>query len=186
MKRTDLRVIGLVVVIGAVVCAVAYAGKCKKKKPKLPAAAKAAVKALYPKGEIEEVEVEKEGIKLYEVELEQNGKEYEVAVTADGNVVEVETEIGLASLPPRVRAAITEAAEGGKVGEVTKEVTYAVVKLVVLDKPVTSYEAEVVKDGSECEIEVAANGTVLEKSKWESDDDDHDDDAHGHDDDDKK
>jgi len=50
--------------------------------------------------------------------------------------------------------------------EVEKEVTYAVVKLVKLDEPQTSYEAELSREGAECEIEVAADGTILEQSEW--------------------
>jgi len=84
--------------------------------------------------------------------------------------VEVETEMALEGLPELVAKAIAEAAEGATVKEVSKEVTYAVVKLVMLDEPETSYEVELSKDGAVCEIEVAADGTILEQSKWKEDD----------------
>ena len=66
-------------------------------------------------------------------------------------------------LPGPVAKAIEKAAEGATIKEVEKEVTYAVVKLVKLDEPQTSYEAELSREGAECEIEVAADGTILEQ-----------------------
>ncbi len=128
--------------------------------------AKAALDALYPNAEIEEAKVEKEGLKVYEVELEQNGREIEVTLAKDGTLLEVETEMTLQALPEAVAKAIEKASEGATIKEVSKEVTYAVVKLVKLAQPQTSYEAELSKEGAECEIEVAADGTILEQSKW--------------------
>lgn len=153
-------------VICVIACVVTYAGKDEHNKPCLPLAAKAALDALYPNAEIEEAEVEKEGLKVYEVELEQNGQEVEVVLAPDGTLVEVETEMTVQGLPELVAKAIEKAAEGATIKEVNKEVTYAVVKLVKLVQPQTSYEAELSKEGAECEIEVAADGTILEQSKW--------------------
>ena len=166
MKRTNLRLLYIAMVVCVIACVVTYAGKCEQKKSCLPLAAKAALDALYPNAEIEEVEVEKEGLKVYEVELEQNGQEVEVVLAPDGTLVEVETEMTVQGLPELVVKAIEKAAEGATIKEVEKEVTYAVVKLVKLEQPKTSYEAELSKDGAECEIEVAEDGTILEQSKW--------------------
>jgi len=167
MERKSWKFVVMAVFVVAVVCMVTYADH---KKLCLPAAVKAAIEALYPQAEIEEAEVEEEGLKVYEVELEQNGQEVELTVTPDGTLVEVETEMALEGLPELVAKAIAEAAEGATVKEVSKEVTYAVVKLVMLDEPETSYEVELSKDGAVCEIEVAADGTILEQSKWKEDD----------------
>ena len=166
MKSKNLKLAYIAMVICVIACVVTYAGKCKLSKSCLSLEAKAALDALYPNAEIEEAKVEKEGLKVYEVELEQNGREIEVMLAKDGTLLEVETEMTVQALPQLVAKAIAEAAEGATIKEVSKEVTYAVVKLVKLDQPQTSYEAELSKQGAECEIEVAADGTILEQSKW--------------------
>jgi len=166
MKSKNLKLAYIAMVICVIACAVTYAGKCKLSKSCLSLEAKAALDALYPNAEIEEAKVEKEGLKVYEVELEQNGREIEVMLAKDGTLLEVETEMALQGLPEAVAKAIAEAAEGATIKEVSREVTYAVVKLIRLDQPQTSYEVELSKQGAECEIEVAADGTILEQSKW--------------------
>lgn len=141
----------------------------------LPRAAADAVKAAFPQASIEEVGLDKEdGIDLYEVELRQNGEETEVTVSPDGVIVEVETEVFLKDLPKAVADAITKAAAGAKVEEIKREETRAVVragKLVKLDQPRITYEAEFRKDGKELQIELAPDGTIL---KTESEDDNED------------
>jgi hypothetical protein len=156
----------IAMVVCVIACVVTYAGKGEHKKCPLAPAAKAALDALYPNAEIEEVEVEKEGVKVYEVELEQNGQDIEATLAADGMLVEVETEMTVEDLPEAVAKAIENAAQGATIKEVEKEVTYAVVKLVKLDVPQTSYGAELSREGAECEIEVAADGAILEQSEW--------------------
>lgn len=168
MKRKNLKLVYIAMVIGVIACVVAYAGKDEQKKTCLPPAARTALDTLYPNAEIEETNVEKEGLKVYEVELEQNGREVEVTLAPDGTLVEVETEITVQGLPELVAKAIEKAAEGATVKEVEKEVTYAVVKLVKLEQPQTSYEAELSREGAKCEIELAADGTILEQSKWKT------------------
>ncbi len=166
MKRKNLKLLYITIVVCAIACVVTYAGKDEQNKSCLPPEAKAALDALYPNAEIEEAKVEKEGLKVYEVELEQNGQEVEVMLAPDGMLLEVETEMITQQLPKLVAKAIEKAAEGAIVNEVSKETTYAVVELVKLAQPQTSYEAELSKEGAKCEIEVAADGTILEQSKW--------------------
>lgn len=176
MKWKHWKTISFMVLIGVTVCIAAYAGRHERGKNSLPAAVKTAIQALYPEAVIEEVEVEREGLKLYEVELEQdNGQEVEVTVSSDGTIVEVETEVAMGSIPQVVAEAIAQVSEGAKIKEIEKEVTYAVVRLVNLDTPRITYEAELIKDGKKSEIKVAADGTVLEL-KTENDDDDYGDD----------
>jgi len=170
MKNKNLKLVYIAMVICATACVITYAGKCKQKKPCLPPEAKAALDALYPNAEIEEAKMEKEGLKVYEVQLEQNGQEVEVMLAPDGTLIEVETEMPAQALPEAVAKAIAEAAEGATIKEVSREVTYAVVKLIKLAQPQTSYEVELSKQGAECEIEVAADGTILEQSKWKKGD----------------
>lgn len=168
MKWKHWKMVCFMVLIAAIVCVVTYAGA---NKVSLPAAVKAAIEKAYPGAEIEEAEVEEEGLKLYEVELEQaSGQEVEVTVAPDGTIVEVETEVAVENLPQAVAKAITQAGGGAKIKEAGKEVTYAVVRLVKLDTPRITYEAELIKDGKTSEIEVAEDGTVLELKAKDDDD----------------
>ena len=175
MKRKGWQLVGVVVFVGALLCVGTYGDKDEQTQMELPAAVKTAVMALYPQAEIEEAEAEEEGLKVYEVEVEHNDQEFELTLAPDGTLVEVESEMAVAGLPEAVAKAIAKAADGATIKEVNKEVTYAIVTLVKLDKPQTSYEAELSSQGAECEIEVAADGTVLEQSEWKTDDDDDDD-----------
>ncbi len=171
MKWKHWKPVGLVVLVAVVVCAVTYAAKDEGKDVVLPDVVTAAIKALYPGAAVEEAEWGEEELKVYEVELEANGEDVaEVTVAPDGTIVEVETEVAVGELPQAVKDAVALAAEGAEIKEAEKEVTYAVVTLVKLDDPTTSYEVELIKNGKECEIEVAADGTILEELECDDDD----------------
>ena len=171
MKRRYLKRFGLVIII-CLTYAAGYADKSGK--INLPAVVKDAVTKLYPKAVVEQVEVEKEGVKVYEIKLKHNSSELELSITADGTILEMESEVVMENLPNAVQAAIIKAAAGARIEEVKEEVTYWIVTLKKLKKPETTYEAELLKDGKEIEIEIAANGTILDK-ELEQDDDDEDD-----------
>ena len=172
MNARYLRAAGIVVllIVLAGVTAQAGKGKCGW----LPDAVKAVINAEYPGAEIEEAEVEKECVKIYEVELEIGKQDVELEISADGKIVEKEIELSLSEVPAGVKAAIEGACEGGEIEEVRKEVTYWVVTLKKLETPETTYEAEVVKDGKEMEIELAADGTVLKQEVEDTDEDEGD------------
>jgi uncharacterized membrane protein YkoI len=132
-------------------------------KVELPDAAAKAVAEAFPGAKIEEVKVEDEdGVQVFEVELElKQGEqeiEIEIEVTASGTIIEVETEIQMKDVPADAAKAITDAAEGGKVEEVKK--------VVKLDK--VTYEAEIEKGDMEGEIEVTAEGKVVEPLKMKA------------------
>jgi len=181
MKWKHLKLVAVTILLAAMLCAVVYANKHKEEKACLPDAVKATINASYAGAKVEDAEMEHEGIKVYEVELEQNGQELELTIAPDGTIIEVETEVAMESLPEAVAKAITASAGGAKIKEVKKEVTYAVVKLVKLDKTETSYEAELIKDDKKGEVKVAADGTILEEAKWKE----HKKHKHGDDDNDK-
>ena len=67
------------------------------------------------KGFSKEVE---DGKTIYEVELTVNGHGKDIAMDAQGNVVEVEEEIDMASLPPAVKDGLTKAAGKGTISKV--------------------------------------------------------------------
>ena len=56
--------------------------------------------------------------KVYEVELLANGHEKDISMDEKGNVIEVEEEVSLESLPPGVKSGLTKAARGAKIGKV--------------------------------------------------------------------
>ena len=169
MARRNVIVNSVIVLAVLVVCAAVYAEN--KGGVVLPEAVKAAIKALYPAGEIGEAKEEKEGLKLYEVEVDANGVEAEITADAEGTIAEVTTEEKIESLPAAVAQTVT--AQGGKAIEAEKEVTHAQIKLVKLDAPVTTYEVKIEKDGKTTEIEIAADGKILpqecEKDKEDKD-----------------
>ena len=161
MNTRYLKTMRIIVV--AVVLVVIAAGAGRDEDVMLPDAVKTAISAAYPGAEIEESQLEEEGIKVYEVELEQDDREIELTISADGEVIEEEREVPLSEVPEAVRAAIAGACEGGEIEEVTEEVTYWVVTLEKLERPQRTYEVEAVRDGNEVEIEFAADGTILEQ-----------------------
>lgn len=59
-----------------------------------------------------------QGKRTYEVDLVVNGHGKDVSMDEQGNVVEVEEEISMDSLPPAVREGLTRAAANGRIGKV--------------------------------------------------------------------
>jgi uncharacterized membrane protein YkoI len=158
---------GLVVLVVSMVCVISYADKGEGKSVTLPDAVKNAVLAALPQGVIEKTKMEEQEFKIYAVILKQNGQESELKITPDSTVLAVETKVGKETIPDAVAKALSKSAEGAEIKGVEQKVTYAVVKPVKLDVPETTYEADITKDGNNCEVKLAANGTVLEKSAWQ-------------------
>ncbi|HZW30293.1 MAG TPA: PepSY-like domain-containing protein [Isosphaeraceae bacterium] len=114
-----LALFGVSVLVGA-----ARAGEEEVPVDKLPAAVKKAIKAKFPKAEIEEATREVEdGTTTYEVKLEVNDRSIDIALKANGTILEVEKEIPFSKLPKAVKKALAARypqAKIQKVEEVTK------------------------------------------------------------------
>jgi uncharacterized membrane protein YkoI len=162
-------------------------GEKDNESPRLSAALKAVVKAMFPTASVEGVERGVKGIKVVEIELKDGEKDCSIDLAEDGTVISVETQVEMKGLPKAVARAIKEEAGDEEITVVEREEIRAVVKLVVLEKPETVYETKFVKDGEEYELKVAASGAVLamklandeeeeEDESVEEDDDDGDDD----------
>ncbi len=144
-----------------------------KPEVELPAAVVEAIKANFPDAEIDKVEVgEEEGITLYDIEFKAAMGEIEVA--EDGTVIDVATIITMEELPEAAAQAIQKAAEGATIKQIEKsEVRSVITKeeekgtLVKLETPRYVYEAEFVKDDQRGEIEVDADGNIIEPLKWD-------------------
>lgn len=132
-----------------------------------PAAAEAIHKA-YPQAVVKKVKVETEdGVKIYEAKLLNAGAKMEVTVTDAGVIMEVETPLAGKDLPKAVADAVAAAAPGAKVEKAARSEMLADPKLGKLATPKVTYEVEVVKDGADGEITLAADGKVLEPLKME-------------------
>ncbi|MGD8240889.1 MAG: PepSY domain-containing protein, partial [Armatimonadota bacterium] len=139
----------------------------------LPAAVKATILKAAHGGKIKEIELENEGGKpVYEAEIL---IELEVKVAPDGTLLSKKVEgagkprahearahddddeddedgderVSMTDLPETVKAAILKAAGGGRIVEIERET----------ENGKTVYEAEVVVNGKEFDIEVAPDGT---------------------------
>ncbi len=88
----------------------------------------------------------------YEVALTVNGHRKDVTIAPDGTVLEIEEEVALDSLPAAVRAGLTQAAAGGKIGKVE-----SLTKKGVL----VAYEAHVLTGTKRSEVQVRPDGKPL-------------------------
>jgi hypothetical protein len=172
MVKKSWIVIGLCIAAAIMLCAAAY-GEKGGEECSLPAAIEAAVKALLPNGVITDSKKEEEEIKVYEVEVKDGDVESDVKIAKDGTIIEVESDDSLDAVPAAVAETIK--AQNAEVKEVDKEVEYAKVQVVKLDTPITTYQAEIIKDGDKIELEIAADGKIIEqevkKCHKEKDDD---------------
>jgi uncharacterized membrane protein YkoI len=143
-----------------------------KSKVELPEAVAKAVAEAFPGAKIEEAKAEDEnGVQVFEIELKMDKQEIEIEVAASGMIIEVETEIQMKDVPEAAAKAIMAAAEGGKVDEVKKVEARAEIKdknIVPLNALKITYEAEIEKGDMEGEIEVAADGTIVEPLKMKA------------------
>lgn len=182
MRSRWLKVVAIAAVLGMLGgCALTGGGKkAKRKKVALPAAAADALKKAFPDALAGKAKLEDEnGLKVYEVKLKPKAPKIKVEVTADGTIIEVESKIAAKDLPAAVVKAIEKAVPGATIKKAEREEVRAVVKdgkFVKLGKPKVVYEVRVVKDGKKTEIEIAADGTVIDIEQEDDDNDDHDDD----------
>ncbi len=145
----------------------------EKAEPELPAAVLEAVKADFPDAQIDKVEImEEAGIILYDIEFQADQGEIEVA--QDGTVLDVATVITLEDLPKAAAEAIQKAAEESTIKRIEKSEVRSEIreedgkgKLVKLEMPRYVYEAELVKGDQRGEIEVDADGNIIEELNWD-------------------
>lgn len=95
-------------------------------------------------------EVEKGKVE-YEAELRVNGHGKDISFDPQGNVVAVEEEVKLESLPPAARTAVQKAAEGGTLRKVES----------VTEGGKSFFEATIRKAGKSSEVQVDKDGTRL-------------------------
>ena len=141
----------------------------------LPSAVRKAAKAKFPKAKIEEAAKEVEdGETIYEVTLKVKGHAVDVAMKADGTILEIEKEVSLDQLPKAVKKALASKypnAKISKVEEITKGEDGPVLYEVVLaSEVVLNAKGKSVKSDDE-----KANAKSSKKDDDEDEDDDDDD-----------
>jgi len=93
-----------------------------------------------------------DGKRLYEVELVVSGHGKDISMDEKGNIVEVEEEVSIESLPDSVKEGLTKAAGSGTVGKIES---------ITKNGKLVAYEA-VVKTGTKhSEIQVGPDGKKL-------------------------
>jgi uncharacterized membrane protein YkoI len=119
----------------------------------VPPEAQAAIEA-YTSGEgIEKITHEKEeGKHYYKVEYKNDGREFELEVDKDGEVLEAEEIVTMENLPPAVQETVKTASAGAEIKELA---------LLETEEGKTFYEVEFEKDGKEHKVKIAEDGTVL-------------------------
>jgi uncharacterized membrane protein YkoI len=146
--------VGSILIALGMVSAVQAAEKKIQRKDLPPAVEKTVAeqsKGATIKGFATEVE---DGKTLYEVELTVNGHGKDISMDVKGNVLEVEEEVAIASLPAAVKEGLTKSAGKGKIDKV---------ETLTKQGKLVAYEA-VVKTGTKSsEIQVGPDGKKLAK-----------------------
>jgi uncharacterized membrane protein YkoI len=141
--------------IGALVAGLATAQEESEKKVKmqnLPAAVQQVVKEHSQGAKLRGLATEVDnGKTVYEAELTVDGHSKDITFDANGQVVSVEEETTLASIPAPARAAIQKAAGKGKVLAIE----------TVTEGGNVSYEAQLRTGGKKSEVKVDATGALV-------------------------
>jgi hypothetical protein len=140
-------------VTGLATLSAAQAQEKKLKREELPPAVEKTVAQQSKGAAIRGFSTELEdGKRLYEVELVVSGHGKDISMDEKGNIVEVEEEVSIESLPGGVKDGLTKAAGSGTVGKVES---------ITKNGKLVAYEA-VVKTGTKrSEIQVGPDGRKL-------------------------
>jgi len=149
--RTDL-VCAAVAAAVLLPCTAAIAAEVKVRMSDLPLAVQGAVREQSKGATVRGLTKESENGKTeYEAELKVNGHNRDVSFDASGNVISVEEEIPLASVPNAARVPIQKAMEGA----ILRKVEF------VKENGKTFYEATIRKGGQSSEIQDDPSGNLI-------------------------
>ncbi len=152
MKRR-IRFSIVVVVLALATCSIAVAQEKKLKREQLPPAVEKTVARESQGATINGFATEIEnGKRLYEVQLTVDGHSKDISMDKNGNILEVEAEVAMDSLPTAVQEGLRKAAGAGTIGKIES--------LTKNDKLV-AYEAHVKTGTKRSEIQVGPNGEKL-------------------------
>jgi len=135
--------------------AVAQAQERKLTRAQLPPAVEKTVAAESQGATIKGFATEVEnGRRLYEAELEINGRSKDISMDRNGNIVEVEEEVTMDSLSTAVQDALRAAAGKGIIGKIES---------LTKNGKLVAYEAHVTTGKKRSEIQVGPNGEKLRR-----------------------
>jgi hypothetical protein len=175
---------GLAALLGlAMLAGMSQADEEKIPVEKLPAAVTKAVKKKFPKARIQAASREVEdGATTYEVELKVEGRSVDLALNADGKILEIEKEVPVNELPRAVTKRLAARYPGArieKVEEITRGEDGPVhYEVAIKAEVVFTAKGKIVKPkvADEEDEKPAAKAKKKEKDENEDDDDDEDDD----------
>jgi hypothetical protein len=140
-------------VLGMTTASITQAQEKKLKREQLPPAVEKTV-AIESQGATIKgfaTEVEK-GKRLYEVELVVDGRSKDISMDQNGNIVEIEAEVTIDSLPAEVQSGLKKLAGTGTIGKVES---------LTKGGKLVAYEAVVKRGAKRSEIQVGPNGERL-------------------------
>ena len=150
---TQYRNISAAVVVGIAMASGSIAADKKITRAQLPAAVERTVAQQSQGAVVNGFSTETEaGKTVYEMQLTVNGHGKDISMDAQGNVLEIEEEVALGSLPAGVQAGLTKAAGTG-----------TIVKIESLTKQgkLVAYEADIQAGKKRREIQVGPQGQKL-------------------------
>ena len=167
MKSSRLLLFGISITLLFASIATAQEGKEERiKVAQIPAVVTQSIKTNCPNCVITKASREVEnGVTVYDLEFKRGQGEMDVA--ADGSIIDRETVTKEKDVPAPALAAIRNA--GGKIRQIVKDEVRAELKdgsIIKLDTPKYLYEADLEKGDQVAEIEVSADGKVVEAPKW--------------------
>jgi hypothetical protein len=143
----------VVILFGACASVLVYAQEKTLTRAQLPAAVEKTVAAESKGATVQGFSTEVEdGKTLYEASLKVNGRGRNISMDKDGNLLEVEDEVAIASLPPAVQTALQKAAGAG---------TITIVESLIKKGKLIAYEATVKTGAKSSEIQVGPDGKKL-------------------------
>jgi hypothetical protein len=147
------KVTVLALLIGTATVSIAQAQEKKLKREQLPPAVEKTVAAESQGATIKGFATEVEnGKRLYEVELTVDGRSKDISMDKNGNIVEVEEEVKMDSLPAAVQEGIRKGAGAGTIGKVES---------LTKGGKLVAYEARVTRGTKRSEVQVGPNGEKL-------------------------
>jgi hypothetical protein len=127
----------------------------------VPQVVKDTLKKYADESEVKKVEKGKDGgKKVFEFDIEKNGKKFEVAITPKGKFWGMEEDIALSAIPDAAQNALKAEAGDGTISGTEKAVDR---------KNKVTYEADIHKGGKKYEVSVDAEGHIVNKEKASSD-----------------
>jgi len=151
--KQNIKLSIALVAIALGTCSVALAQEKKLKREQLPPAVEKTVARESQGATINGFATEIEnGKRLYEVELTVDGRSKDISMDRNGNILEVEAEVAMDSLPATVQDGLRKAAGAGTIGKIESLTKRG--KLV-------AYEAHVKTGTKRSEIQVGPNGEKL-------------------------